>query len=337
MKKETAREFIKKTESLVHPQDVTAISFLGDFNRYIPKRSQDKLMKKGSQKIPYMGFIVDPYCLFLAYDVTDPEAAQAMLPEGFDLQKTSLFAGEEEKFTAIVSAFTARTSAFIGSRLEFYLIARDRETDLVSWIIIGYETNTNSHDPKNGFGGYTGDPAVFTTTPDGELLVDYKKKNGSDVFKVCADINRGEFNQLNESLWVEGNLSIDYGGLLKDDSSATFGMVFDPHLMDRALKIPLNEISIEANTYFGSIIDGDKPFSAAVFPYSQHYVIKQDLERNEVTNQKELESQLQIFLQKTSYKTMSGEDLKRPLFRGFILSSLINAGLIAYLLIRVFS
>lgn len=337
MKKETGRDFIKRAESLVHPEDVTAISFLGDFNRYIPKRSQDKLMKKGSQKIPYMGFIVDPYCLFLAYEITDPEAAQKMLPEGFDLQKTSLFAGEHENFTVIVSAFSARTSAFIGSRLEFYLVARNRKTDLVSWIIVDYETNTNSHDPKNGFGGYTGDPAVFTTTPDGELLVDYKEKTGSDAFSVCADMNRGELKELNESLWVEGNLSIDYGGILKDGSSETFGMIFDPHLMDKAMKISVDEVTIEDNTYFSSIIDGEKPYSVAVFPYSQHYVIRQDLKLNEVTNRKELESQLKIFLQKTGYKTMKGEDLKRPLIKGFILSSLINAGLIAYLLIRVFS
>lgn len=31
-------KFIPKTESMVNPKDVTPISFLGDFNKYLPKK-----------------------------------------------------------------------------------------------------------------------------------------------------------------------------------------------------------------------------------------------------------------------------------------------------------
>ncbi len=64
MKQEENRQFIRKSESLVKPQDVTTISFLGDFNKFLPKKTQHNIMLKGSRKIPYMGFIIEPYCFF---------------------------------------------------------------------------------------------------------------------------------------------------------------------------------------------------------------------------------------------------------------------------------
>ena len=80
MNRDDNRKFIRKTEALVKPQDVTAISFLGDFNKVLPKKTQHKIMVKGSRKIPYMGFIIDPYCFFLSYKIKDTQTARAMLP-----------------------------------------------------------------------------------------------------------------------------------------------------------------------------------------------------------------------------------------------------------------
>lgn len=81
----------------MNPQDVTAIAFLGDFNRYLPKKTQHKIMGKGSRKIPYMGFIGDRYCVFLFFRIKDVDAAQAMLPEDYELMDASLFHGEPEQ------------------------------------------------------------------------------------------------------------------------------------------------------------------------------------------------------------------------------------------------
>ena len=335
MIKEDNKKFILKTESLVNPEDVTAISFLGDFNKWLPKKSQRKIMQKGNSTIPYMGFIVDPYCLFLAYRIKDLNSVRSMLPEGYELSEVSIFKGEDKFPMVIFCAFSARTSAFIGTRLEMYIIARNIETGLLSWIISDYETNTNSHDPKNGFGGYTSEPSVFTTSPYGELLVDFKSRTGNNEFTLTADLQRGEEKQLDEALWIEGNFSVDFGGKLKDPSSQNFGLIFDPQLMEKALKLPAGSLDIRSNSYLKDLIYWDKPESSVVFPYSQHFIIKQDLVRKELLKTDDLEILIERFLSRKGFKTMKGEDIKRPLFKGFLLSSIMNVALIIFLLVKL--
>lgn len=335
MTKENNKNFIKKTESLVNPEDVTAISFLGDFNKWLPKKSQEKIMEKGSQKIPYMGFIVDPYCLFLAYRIKDVSKAQSMLPDGYELAETSVFKGDDKYPMVIFCAFSARTSAFIGVRLEMYIIARNKESGLLSWIISDYETDTNSHDPKNGFCGYTCEPAIFTTTPYGELIVDVKSRTREKEFILSADIKNGKERKLDEALWIEGNLSVDYGGELKDPSSNNFGLIFDPILMDKAIELPSEVVNIERNTYYNSLIDWNHPENSVVFPFSQHFIIKQDLGRGELLKTEDMEKQADTFLSIKTFKTMKGEDIKKPLFRGMVISSIVNMGIIIFLLAKL--
>ena len=335
MNKEENLSFIRKTESLVKPQDVTAISFLGDFNRILPKKTQRTIMVRGSRQIPYMGFIVDPYCFFLAYRIKDIAVAQAMLPKGYELEEAYVFSEKQKHPLVVVSAFSARTSAFIGMRLEFYIIARNTDSGLLSWIIADYETNTNSHDPKNGFSGYTSDPSVFTTTPYGELLVDFRGRRTNKRFSVCVDIDGGKLEKLDKTLWIEGNLSVDYGGELKDESSKSFSLIFDPVVMEKAINIPIQNVRIEENSYLNDIVDYDKPVSAAIFPYSQHFIIKQDIQPNELMNETDLYQQIKTFINRTGFKTMSGNDLKKPLFAGVIFTFLVNLGLILFLLMKL--
>lgn len=337
MNKEENRKFIKKTESLIHPQDVTAISFLGDFNKYLPLKLQNKIMQKGSRKIPYMGFVVDPYCFFLSYEIKNREAAQAMLPEGYELVDTSIFENEEKKPLVIMSAFTARTSAFTGFRFECYIIARSRKTGLVSWIIADYETNTNSHDPGKGFCGYSCDPAVFATTPYGELLVDVQDRVEQKRFSVNVDLATKPFQKLNETLWIEGNMSVDYGGSMRSSAAAPFSLIFDPVLMKEAIPVPLDNVQIFSNTFMEDVINGNEPESAAIFPYSQHFIIKQDLSEQEIQRTEDLYVHIEHFMERKKFKIMSGDDIKKPLFRGMILSSLINLGIIIFLLFKCFN
>jgi hypothetical protein len=320
----------------VKPRDITAISFLGDFNRYLPKKTQQKIIEKGSATVPYMGFIVDPYCLFVSYRITDTAAAQAQLPDGYELAAASIFRNEEKHPLVILSAFSARTSAFMGMRLECYLICRHKETGRMAWIIADYETNTNSHDPKNGFCGYSGEPALHTTTPYAELLADVKGKAGGRDFSARADLNAGTMEELDEPLWVEGNMCVDYGGALKDRSSSAFSLIFDPILMKEAKRIPLDRVQIIKNTFLNGIIDPARPQSVAVFPYSQHFVIRQDLHlRGErILRKEDLLSQAAVFLSKDGLKTMSGDDLKRPIFWGMLVSSLVNLAILIFLLIK---
>ncbi|MBN8216907.1 MAG: hypothetical protein J0L75_09710 [Spirochaetes bacterium] len=335
MDRDANRQFISKTESLVRPKDVTAISFLGDFNRLLPVGAQGKVMKRGSIDIPYMGFIVDPYCFFLAYRITDRAAAQAMLPSGYELADARVFEGQPAGPLVIVGAFSVRTSAFIGNRVEFYIIARKRDTGMVSWIIADYETNTNNYEPKNGFGGYTADPAVLTTTPYGEVLVDFAGIRSGKALRFTASLEKAAWRDLDRELWVVGNLSVDYGGELSVASSKPFSLIFDPALMGRAQEIPLECVALAKNDYLPGLIDADHPLCAAVFPYSQHFIIKQDLAENSLRTEADLEGQILAFLGRTGFKTMTGDAIKKPLLRGLLLSAALTYGLIAYLIIRL--
>jgi len=194
------RQFVTKTEALVKPRDVTAISFLGEFNKILPRSLQAKVMKAGSAKAPYMGFIVDPYCLFLAYAIRDEAAARLLLPEGYDLAEARIFKDQRPVPLAIVGAFSVRASAFTGTRLEIYVTARRRSTGQLCWIIAEYETNTNSYDPMNGFSGYTAEPAVLTTTPHGELVADFRALESCRSFSVSADLQAGRWRELDPEL-----------------------------------------------------------------------------------------------------------------------------------------
>lgn len=335
MTREENRNYIKKSESLAKPRDITAISFLGDFNKYLPKRVQQSIMRKGSGKVPYMGFIVEPYGFFASFGIRDRAAAQAMLPDGYELADVSIFKNGEKRPLMIISAFSARTSAFMGMRIECYIIGRNKETGSMSWIITDYKTNTNSHDPKNGFCGYTGDPAIHTTTPYGELLVDVRDPTGGVAFASRADLNAGVPEELDEELWVEGNLCVDYGGTLKDEKSVPFSLIFDPVLMEKAVRIPLDSVEIEANVFLNDIIDPKRPESVAVFPYSQHFIIRQEHPENRIARKEDLLREIKAFLDRDGLKTMSGDDLKKPLFRGMVISFLVNLAIIVFLLVKL--
>lgn len=335
MDKEGYADFAEKAESLVNPENTTAISFLGGFLKHLPSAVQRRLMATGNVKTPYMGFIVDPYCFFLAFGVKDRAAAQAMLPEAYELADTSIFADGRKEPLVIISSFTLRTSVFTGMRVECYLIARNRKTGRMAWIITDYESNTLSHDPKNGFGGYSCDASVFATTPYGELLAQALSEKNGNRFSVRADIREGSVKPLDEALWVEGNMAVDYGGRLLDPASAPFSLIFDPVLMKEAREIPVEKIEIRENTLMGGIIDGSRPLAAALFPYTQHFVIRQDAGGANPGTTEELGAELRTFMGRKDFKPMKARDTTGPLLRGMLASSIVNAAIIAALLVKI--
>ena len=333
MNQEEYEDFVKKTESLVKPQDVTGISFLSSFSKSLPLKTQHKFTQSGKERIPYMGFIVDPYAFFLSFRITNTTAAEEMLPDGYELTEASFFKNDAKIPMVIASLFTARTSGFIGMRAEFYIIARNKETGMLSWIICDYETNTNSYDPKNGFCGYTCDPAVFATTYSGELLVDLENPTKNKEFILSVDLEKGDSRELDESLWIEGNLIVDYGGELKSEFSEPFSLIFDSKMVKEGVNIPLDHVSIKVNSYLANIIDPYKPVNALVFPYSQHFIIKQDLQKFGIRNQKDLDLQIKDFLSSSGYKTMSAGDIKKPLTGLLLISYIVLISIIVLLFI----
>jgi hypothetical protein len=154
--------------------------------------------------------------------------------------------------------------------VEFYLIAENCKTGLLSWIIDEYESNTHSYDPSQGFIGPSTSHSVVTTSYVGEVIVDVVSEKSKNSLVLVADLKNGITTELDQRLWVEGNLSVDYGGELQQ-CTKPFSLVFDPKEMAQALKLPLDGISLCTNTFGGGMLD-PKPFEAACFPYAQHFV-----------------------------------------------------------------
>jgi hypothetical protein len=238
--------------------------------RKLPLRFQRYIVNRGARTNPYMSFIVEPYAVFLAFQVNDTKAAERLLPPNYSLSPSAMFRDTAKRKCAIVSAFNVHTSVFWGSRVEFYLIAENCKTGLLSWIIIDYESNTHSYDPKQGFVGPSTLHSVVTTSYLGEIIVDVISNRSDNGLVLTADLKNGILKKLDERLWVEGNLSVDYGGELQQ-CTKPFSLVFDPTEMAQALKIPIDDISLCTNTFGPGLLDL-MPFEVACFPYAQHFV-----------------------------------------------------------------
>jgi hypothetical protein len=217
-----------------------------------------------------MSFVVEPYSVFLAFEIADTETAERVLPPNYSLYPSAMFNDTPKRPCAIISAFNVHTSVFWGSRVEFYLIAENCETELLSWIIVEYESNTHSYDPSQGFIGPSTSHSVVTTSYLGEVIVDIASAQSNNSLTLEANMKNGVLTELDQRLWVEGNLSVDYGGDLQQ-CTKPFSLVFDPKEMAQALKLPIEDILLCTNTFGAEILD-PKPFEVACFPYAQHFV-----------------------------------------------------------------
>jgi hypothetical protein len=264
------RRYIKTTEKMVVPAKVASVTQGSAMLRKLPLRLQKYIVNKGARTNPYMSFIVEPYSVFLSFEVTDTETAERLLPPNYSLLPSAMFNDTPKRPCAIISAFNVHTSVFWGSRVEFYMIAKNLKTGLLSWIITEYESNTHSYDPSKGFIGPSTAHSVVTTSYLGEIIVDVASAKSGNSFNLVADLKNGVLTELDKRLWVEGNLSVDYGGELQQ-STKPFSLVFDPKEMAQALKLPLDAISLCSNT-FGAGLLNPMPFEAACFPYAQHFV-----------------------------------------------------------------
>jgi hypothetical protein len=264
------RRYIKITENMVIPSQVASVTQGSSFLRKLPLRLQRYIVNRGARSNPYMSFIVEPYSVFLAFEVTDIETAEKFLPPNYHLQPSAMFKGSQKRPCAIISAFNVHTNVFWGNRVEFYLIAENRETGLLSWIIIDYESNTHSYDPSQGFIGPSTSHSVITTSYQGEIIVDVASSKTDNRLILTANMKNGVVTGLDQRLWVEGNLSVDYGGELQQ-STKPFSLVFDPKEMQEAMKLPLDDILLCSNSFGGGFLD-PMPFEVACFPYAQHFV-----------------------------------------------------------------
>lgn len=270
MRVEDLRRYIKNTEKMVVPEKVASTTMGGAFLRKLPLRLQRYIVNRGARTNPYMSFVVEPYAVFLAFEIVDTEAAERLLPQDYSLFPSAMFSDTEKRPCAIIGAFNVHTSVFWGSRVEFYVIGENCKTGLVSWVISEYESNTHSYEPSQGFVGPSTSHSVVTTSYAGEVIVDVASATSANSLSLVADISDGVLTDLDQRLWVEGNLSVDYGGKLQQ-CTKPFSLVFDPNEMARALKLPLDGVSLCTNTFGGGML-APMPFEAACFPYAQHFV-----------------------------------------------------------------
>jgi hypothetical protein len=262
--------YVKRTESLISPKAVGGLYQRAEMLGRLPVGVQKWVVRRASGTDKNIGFVVEPYSFFLSYEIRDEAAARRQLPPDYELLPTAMFEDTEPRLTGILAAFNVHTSVFWGSRVELYLIAENKKTGLLTWVIVDYESNTISYDPGQGFLGSSTSDCVVTTSHAGDLIVDVKSAQRDNHIASVADVHAATMRPIDQRLWLEGNLSVDYGGRLLDRDSVPFGLIFDPGEVERAMQLPLDAVAVETNT-FGAGLLVDEPFEAGYFPFAQHF------------------------------------------------------------------
>ena len=280
-------KFIKKIETMIKPIDIATLQLLAPLTKFVPNKLQNAFIEKSAKKNPYMGFVVEPYSIFLCYELKDIKWAKKMIPDGFEPIKTKIFESDQPKYYLIFCNFNVHTSAFSGSRLEVNIIAENKRTGLLSWVILDYDTNTLSHDPLKGVVGSTTSHAIHTTDFDGNIIVDIQnKKQKRDLIFTAQTINHKK-RDLDQRLWLEGNLSVAYGRKLSRNSDKSFSLKFDPREVKEAYEIFKDDIEIEENSWFKGHFDPEVK-KIVYFPYAQHYLADSPGHFSNIKNQNEM-------------------------------------------------
>lgn len=323
-------QYMKGVERLVNPVDVGTIHFIQSFNNYIPKKIQKKMVAASGKKTPYMGFVVEPYSHFLFYEIKDLDKATSLLPDGYELMKTKVFDDDEPKFYGIFGCFNAHTSGFWGMRVEFYVIAKDLETGLLSWIIVDYDTNTITYDPMNALCDPNAEGSLLTIDYTGKLYVDVENEHGRKLV-YSSQVSEGYMKALDQRLWIEGNLSIAYGRERVEDDPGKFSLTFDPLEFKEALRIDREHVQIDVNEWYQDMLEDD-PSECLCFPYAQHYLSDSPGHYSRTDNEEELKDKLDS-LDFGQIDVFSTDAFKRSFLVGGIVSAVINT----ILLVLVFA
>ena len=264
------KEYSKGVERLVDPMTVGSSHYMQTKLSKLPVFLQRKIIKSATKKADKMPFVVEPYCFFLFYEIPDPTKVEKFMPDGFCPAKSAVFEGDTEKYYGIVSMFRIHTSVFWGARAEYYLVAKNTETGLLSWVMMDYISDSISYDEKHGLKSPDVKHAVMTTTCEGDFICDMKSIDEKKFVHCEASLLHSKMRPLNQRLWIEGNTSIAYGRLAGESDGDLFSLTFMPEEMKQALDVPLTDVKIaKAATAtvgkFGAVVE-----KAACFPFAQH-------------------------------------------------------------------
>ncbi len=263
-------KYAEGVEKLVDPIEVGKVHYMQTKLRRLPVWMQKKIVTKAAARADKMPFVVEPYCTFLFYEIPVPKRVEKFMPEGFKPAKASVFDGDKEKYYGVVSMFRIHTSVFWGARAEYYLMAENTKTGLLSWVMMDYISDTISYDERSGLKSSDVSAAVMTTTCEGDFVCEMRNATGTKKVECVASLERAKMRNLNERLWIEGNTSIAYGRLAGEPDGDLFSLTFYPEEMKRALDIPLKDVShfyVCSDTVgkFGAVLD-----KVVSFPYAQH-------------------------------------------------------------------
>lgn len=263
-------EYAKGVEKLVNPMGVGKTHYMQTKLRRLPVWLQKKIVTSATKKADKMPFVVEPYCFFLFYEIPDPSRVQKFMPDGFVPAKSAVFEGGLEKYYGIVSMFRIHTSVFWGARAEYYLVAENATTGLLSWVMMDYISDTISYDEKHGLKSPDVVGSVMTTTCEGDFVCEMRTEDRQKKAICQANLMKAKMKPLNQRLWIEGNTSIAYGTMAGEEDGDLFSLTFMPEEMKQALEVPLADVKLaEVATSragkFGAILD-----MAACFPFAQH-------------------------------------------------------------------
>lgn len=281
------KDFAIGTEKMIDPMGVGKTHYMQTRLRKLPVSWQKKLVQRAAKSADKMGFVVEPYAFFLFYEVARPERVQKYLPDGFHPAMSRVFKGDEQKYYGIVCIFRVHTSAFWGARAEFYAVAEDTVTGLLSWVILDYLSDTISYDETNGLRSPSAPGAVVTTTCEGQLIARMRSINDGKRVSVLADLAHAKMRPLDPTLWIEGNTSIAHGRLTGEADGDLFSLTFLPEEMKQAWEIPVKDV-LEAKVAAFPEVFGGELDKAVCFPFAQHMLSDSPSTRTHYGNEVEL-------------------------------------------------
>lgn len=323
-------KFIKGVESLINPMEVSNLLFFQKLKRLLPPQIIKRLLYRASKNTPYIGFVIDPYSLFLFLRVSNIEYAQSMLPDRYELAKTRLFSDDEPDYYMGIGNLNTRASTFWGTRQEAYLIATDKKTGLLSFIFIDILSNTIIALPTKGIADPNCKRAIFTTSSKGEVFLDIQEDKTNRKLLLTGSIKGGKMRRLDQSLWLMGNTSIGHCKKYANGDDNPFSVVFDPAEVLEALDIPPEDIRMIENTLFPGLAHPEIS-KAVCFPFAQHYIADSPGCYTTIKDRNDLVSKYNEFANYEVLKTFSARTIVKQFFIGIAISILVALFLILIL------
>jgi hypothetical protein len=323
-------KFIKEVESLIIPMEVSNLLFFQKFKKLLPPRIMKRLLYRASKNTPYIGFVIDPYSLFLFFRLSNIEYAKSLLPDRYELSKTRLFTDDEPDYYMGIGNLNTRASTFWGTRQEAYLIATDKRTGLLSFIFIDILSNTIIALPTKGIADPNCKKAVFTTSSKGEVFLDIQEDKTNRKLLLTGSIKRGKMRRLDQSLWLMGNTSVGHSKKYASGDNNPFAVIFDPAEVFEALDIPPEDIRITENTLFPGLAHPE--ISRVIcFPFAQHYIADSPGCFTTIKDRNDLVSKYNEITNYKGLKTFSASTIVKQLFIGIVIFVLIAVSLILIL------